>query len=59
MTRPSSAFDDLLAAGRQELDELAGRPAEAPPQDPPAPANPPEGIYQGTAGGTPFRLKVK
>lgn len=61
----SSAFDDLLAQGRQELDRMTGRGDPAPAGAAPAPADPVvagagrRGVtIEGTARGIPFRLRV-
>jgi len=62
----ASAFDELLASGRQELDRMTGRrtpapdapaPAETTSQKPEAPAG--AAVIEGTARGIPFRLRVK
>ena len=62
----SSAFDDLLAQGRQELDRMTGRTGAEAPAAPAASAPqataPARGdgarTIEGTARGIPFRLKV-
>ena len=62
----ASAFDDLLASGRQQLDQMTGRPppsSAAPPLARAAavePEPPAEGtVVEGIARGVPFRLRVR
>ena len=65
----SSAFDDLLASGRQQLDALADRPSDRPQPTPAAAVRaevPVEerrrgrgAVIEGTSSGIPFRLRVR
>lgn len=62
----SSAFDDLLARGRQELDRMTGRDEPAPARTASAPADQPPAAgagkggatIEGTVRGIPFRLRI-
>ena len=59
----ASAFDKLLAEGRQELAEMTGAASERQPKGAagaaPAHDPEPERTYEGTSRGVPFRLTVR
>ena len=57
----SSAFDDLLAEGRRELERIAGQTTPERPTTAPATPARPDGSHrlEGTARGIPFQLTIR
>ena len=54
----SSAFDDLLASGRDALDKMTGR-ADGDAEEAPVAQPAGDEVIEGTARGIPFRLRVR